>query len=186
MTNIRPLCCGQSLCLCRQARRGAARSPPDARAVAVFPTAVTPPTGLSSSFSAATLGRGGLRRELILSQSKGSAERWLAPSLHPSMYPSLNSGGASGGASGQALAPQGLAPYQKRQASWRTTTRFSCGCAKSTLCAASSTGAAVSWNRVLGPALAASPARRECRPWRRTGADHLQHVKGRATRARPS
>ena len=65
----------------RQARRGAARSPPDAE---VFPTAVTPQTGLSSSVSAATLDRGG----------------WLA------------------------LAPQGLAPCQKRQASWRTTARL--------------------------------------------------------------
>ena len=70
--------CAQRLCPCRQARRGAARSPPDAE---VFPTAVTPQTGLSSSVSAATLDRGG----------------WLA------------------------LAPQGLAPCQKRQASWRTT-----------------------------------------------------------------
>ena len=93
--------CGQCLCPCRQARRGAARSPPDAE---VFPTAVTPQTGLSSSVSAATLDRGG----------------WLV------------------------LAPQGLAPCQKRQASWRTTASVSCGCAHPTHNRASSTGAAVS------------------------------------------
>jgi len=117
--------CAQHLCPCRQARRGAARSPPDAE---VFPTAVTPQTGLSSSVSAATLDRGG----------------WLA------------------------LTPQGLAPCQKRQASWRTTARFSCGCASSNSQSRELHRRSRQLEAVLGPALAPAPQSETRRPQRRS------------------
>ena len=83
--------CAQHLCPWQQARRGAARSPPDAE---VFPTAVTPQTGLSSSVSAATLDRGGWlalapqglapvrNAKLLGAQRKGSAAGRLPRNSH--------------------------------------------------------------------------------------------------------
>jgi hypothetical protein len=63
-----------------------------------------------------------------------------------------------------ALTPRGLAPRQKRQASWRTTVRFSCGPASVTFAFHVSARRGRQLQPVLGPTQAPDPPNHERRP----------------------